>query len=523
MRTIKLVGIVAFVAACCMSLIPANTTALSGTDFKPGRIIDDQLFFNGGDMSTEQIQIFLNGKVPVCDTNGAKDSTQWNASAGRYYTRAEYGAQRGQPAPYTCLKDYTQQTEARAAEAGLCTALAGGQRSAAQIIRDVGQACGINPKVLLVLLQKEQSLVTDEWPWERQYRAATGFGCPDTAACDANYAGFFNQVYSAARIFKRYATNPNSYNYKANTTNYIRYNPNANCGGSSVFIENQATAGLYIYTPYQPNQSSLDNLYGSGDSCGAYGNRNFWRFYNEWFGSTLAPDPQPPVAPTFGYLREYLASLDKVQGRYTVNTKGFVGQVSEAEKKYQADKPAKAEQLLQKTAKAVQDLVPQGRITQQQATDYATAVQALIDSWKQPEQPTEPEEPTPVANGGYPYAAIPIDSMVDPWGYYVRQSTSYAAFKVYQAGGNPLRYAGNPKQWPARAQAAGIPVDATPRKGDVAVSMTGTYGHAMYVEEILADGSILVSQYNRTWQGEYSEMTIAPSNFTNLQFIHFQP
>ena len=25
-----------------------------------------------------------------------------------------------------------------------------------------------------------------------------GYGCPDTAACDAQYYGFFNQVYSAA-------------------------------------------------------------------------------------------------------------------------------------------------------------------------------------------------------------------------------------------------------------------------------------------------------------------------------------
>ena len=47
-----------------------------------------------------------------------------------------------------------------------------------------------------------------------------------------------------------------------------------NCGTSSVYIQNQATAGLYNYTPYQPNAAALANLYGTGDSCSAYGNRN---------------------------------------------------------------------------------------------------------------------------------------------------------------------------------------------------------------------------------------------------------
>ena len=57
--------------------------------------------------------------------------------------------------------------------------------------------------------------------------------------------------------------------------NTILYNPNASCGSSNVFIQNGATAALYSYTPYQPNQSALNAQYGLGDACGAYGNRNF--------------------------------------------------------------------------------------------------------------------------------------------------------------------------------------------------------------------------------------------------------
>lgn len=241
--------------------------ALSGSEFDPGYIIDDSVFYDFGTMSVAQIQQFLDAKVPVCATNHPSSNPSY------------------QP-PFTCLKNFRQDTVNKPPESGLCSGNSASNRSAAEIIYDVARSCGINPQVLIVLLQKEQSLITDDWPWSIQYRSATGYGCPDTAPCDAQYYGFFNQVYEAARAFKRYALNPVSYNYRYGRNNFILYNPNTACGGSNVFIQNQATASLYIYTPYQPNSSALANLYGSGDGCGAYGNRNFWRMFNDWFGST---------------------------------------------------------------------------------------------------------------------------------------------------------------------------------------------------------------------------------------------
>jgi hypothetical protein len=159
---------------------------------------------------------------------------------------------------------------------------------------DVSQQYNINPEVLIVLLQKEQALVSDDWPWSTQYRSATGYGCPDTAPCDSQYYGFYNQISNAAWQFNYYASHPTYYNYQAGRNNYIQYNPNSNCGGSTIYIQNQATAGLYIYTPYQPNAAALNNLYGTGDSCSAYGNRNFWRLFNDWFGNTYANDSNSP-------------------------------------------------------------------------------------------------------------------------------------------------------------------------------------------------------------------------------------
>ena len=55
---------------------------------------------------------------------------------------------------------------------------------------------------ILVLLQKETSLITDPIPNDGDYRKATGYGCPDTAACSSKYYGFKNQIRKAAALFR---------------------------------------------------------------------------------------------------------------------------------------------------------------------------------------------------------------------------------------------------------------------------------------------------------------------------------
>ncbi|MFZ2126039.1 MAG: hypothetical protein WAV04_00825 [Candidatus Microsaccharimonas sp.] len=280
-------------------LLPTNAYAANGADFNPGYIIDDSVFYNSSTMSPDQIQNFLNSKNPNCDYNGTQPASDWGYPGMTHAQFAEhkrngtngFSQDTGFHAPpYKCLTMYTQNTPQMEAASGLCNSLsAGSNRSAAQIINDVAKACGINPQVLLILLEKEQSLVTDKWPLNRQLEHATGFACPDTAPCDPQYSGIFYQIYYAARQFKIYQKFPNSYNYRAGRTNIIKWSPNDSCGTSEVYIQNQATAGLYIYTPYRPNAAALNNLYGTGDGCSAYGNRNFWRIFTDWFGSTKDP------------------------------------------------------------------------------------------------------------------------------------------------------------------------------------------------------------------------------------------
>ncbi|WIB59081.1 hypothetical protein DEJ13_11505 [Curtobacterium sp. MCLR17_007] len=235
---------------------PASAATASG--FDPGNIISDANFYNANALTAAQVQYFLDQKVPTCRSGSG-------------------------PA---CLRNYTQNTRAIGAVAGRCSAIGGGTMTGAQIIDGVARACNISQKVLLVLLEKEQGLITSSAPSSYKYTHATGFACPDTAPCDPAYNGFFAQVYAAGLQFQRYKASPNSWGYQAGRTNTILYNPSASCGTKQVYIQNQATAALYIYTPYVPNQAAMNNLYGTGDGCSAYGNRNFWRMYTDWFGST---------------------------------------------------------------------------------------------------------------------------------------------------------------------------------------------------------------------------------------------
>jgi len=280
-RIVRSGSLAAFVllATFSMSGITAiPVSAVSGGDWQAGRIIDDAVFYNKSAMNTEQIQQFLNAKVPVCDN--------WGTQSYAGTTRRAYSEARGVTFPLVCVKDYQENPSTHANNLN-GSPVPSGAKSAASIIWEAAQEYNINPQVLIVLLQKEQGIITDDWPWPIQYKSATGYGCPDTAPCDSEYYGFYNQVKNAARQFRLYANNPNSYNHVPYQNNNVRFNPTASCGTSSVYIQNQATASLYNYTPYQPNQAALNNLYGTGDGCSAYGNRNFWTYFNDWFGMSF--------------------------------------------------------------------------------------------------------------------------------------------------------------------------------------------------------------------------------------------
>lgn len=95
----------------------------------------------------------------------------------------------------------------------------------------------------------------------------------------------------------------------------------------------------------------------------------------------------------------------------------------------------------------------------------------------------------------------------DEWGYCYRQCVSFAAWAVKASGRNPPMYYGNAKQWVAAAYNRGIEVSRIPQAGDIAISTSGTWGHAMYVVEVKSANSMLVAQYNQSLDGEFSYQT----------------
>lgn len=179
-------------------------------------------------------------------------------------------------------------------------------RTAAELIYDASTSAGINPQVVLVTLQKEQSLINGNFSSRDLQRAldrALGFGCPDEGGCQDIFLGFYHQLFGSFdaqgnRYIGMPASLARSFNFESGGTrvgrgpmvdaagcacgsgNRIRVSrigdvitlentqgpPNNAPATQMVTLSNFATAALYRYTPHVYN-----------------GNYNFWKFFNQWF------------------------------------------------------------------------------------------------------------------------------------------------------------------------------------------------------------------------------------------------
>ncbi len=132
--------------------------------------------------------------------------------------------------------------------------------------------------------------------------------------------------------------------------------------------------------------------------------------------------------------------------------------------------------------------------------------------------------------GGYSYCWAYYDQYVnDSWGLNLaRECVHYAADRAAR-GRDLSRYlgaywgAGNATNWPTSLDGApGVTINRAPAPGSVAIvngdDLGNGYGHAMYVESILGDGWVRVSQMNWGGPGTYSTMEVKASG---LWFVHF--
>ncbi len=147
----------------------------------------------------------------------------------------------------------------------------GKERSAAEMIERAAVTFGLNPKFLLTLLQREQSLVEDDTPSQDQMDWAMGYAiCDDCSKDDPRlqkFRGFAAQVYYASQRIRE------SYLYDLARRGYTETGAGPGresvIDGTRVVPVNNATASLYTYTPHM------------------HGNENFVAVWTRWFASAF--------------------------------------------------------------------------------------------------------------------------------------------------------------------------------------------------------------------------------------------
>ena len=144
--------------------------------------------------------------------------------------------------------------------------------------------------------------------------------------------------------------------------------------------------------------------------------------------------------------------------------------------------------------------------------------------------------PAHAADGGYPYADMhgPGTSpsgytwtdaqgrRYSPYGYVYRNCTDYVAWKVVSLGvpATTIKGLGHAGQWADVAAKRNLSVSDKPSIWSVAVQTSGGYGHVAFVEEVYADGTITVSEYNVT-PGTFGVRTGTPASLGFSKFIAF--
>jgi len=231
-------------AVCCLLSI----TSVKANTFNPNYIISDAEILDFTSMSLQSIKDFLRNKGSFLYNYTCPNANGIIKSAAEIIYDAAVNN-------YDCAEANVGENPTEAEKKAKCIPVT------------------INPKFLLVLLQKEQSLIDDPSPSQKHLDWATGYGCPDSGTCNLRWQGLGKQINSASLQFFDYMINPNYYTYKIGQT-YTLTNPYAVNREETTMVTpaNQATAALYNYTPHVYN-----------------GNYNFWKLWQQYFSRSY-PD-----------------------------------------------------------------------------------------------------------------------------------------------------------------------------------------------------------------------------------------
>ncbi|MBA2529987.1 MAG: CHAP domain-containing protein, partial [Euzebyales bacterium] len=115
---------------------------------------------------------------------------------------------------------------------------------------------------------------------------------------------------------------------------------------------------------------------------------------------------------------------------------------------------------------------------------------------------------------------------IDPFRFYSRYCTSFAAWRANQIGVNFSNFYkdqhwGNAEHWDEAARAAGITVARTPKRGDIAqwnpnVNGASFAGHVGYVARVFDDGSVRIAEYNWATPREFGTRRVHRSKISNF-------
>ncbi|WP_215522338.1 hypothetical protein [Varibaculum prostatecancerukia] len=254
---------------------------VSAEGFDAANLISETEFTRWDSLSARQIQDFITDWGYGCRPGKAKEMPE---NTG--ISKATSGSDKQQVA-VPCLKDFRGRLAPHDADRYCPQAVQGGEElNAGEIIAQVSRSCQINPKVILVTLQKEQGLITVSSArlTPTRYQIAMGYACPDHKLCDRQFFGFGTQVYYGARQLRRYQADPQEYLVQAGKPVTLGFGPDSRCNSGEITAQNWPTAALYNYTPYL---ASEDALAGLSHECAQAGNLNFYKFYKAWFGDPV--------------------------------------------------------------------------------------------------------------------------------------------------------------------------------------------------------------------------------------------
>ncbi|MBN1325930.1 hypothetical protein JW977_03035 [Candidatus Falkowbacteria bacterium] len=162
----------------------------------------------------------------------------------------------------------------------------GVQKLAAEIIFNAAQTYKINPKWILATLQKEQSLITNPTPSQKNIDWAMGYAVCDSCSIDdpqvAMFKGFGTQVDRGTWRIRYYYDHASDFNFLPGKSSIV--------DNQTIVPYNQSTANLYNYTPH------------------LHGNFNFWNIWNRWFAKIF---PDGTIVKQTGDSKIYLIANGK--------------------------------------------------------------------------------------------------------------------------------------------------------------------------------------------------------------------